>query len=144
MSAEVHMYLTIREAEVSPTRPAGITRSEVSGLVDRFQLGNLFLGQVDNFEVRDDTLPCDRLWQNVNVGRVHLERDQHVGWSDVVLVGETNDNVVLQERRVVRTERRVGRDDDTGLCARSEDILLKTRWMTLDLIHSGNYDGDFE
>ena len=51
-SAEVHVCLTIRESEISPTCPAGRTRTEVSGLVDRFQLGDLFPGQVDNFEVR--------------------------------------------------------------------------------------------
>jgi hypothetical protein len=29
-----------------------MTRTELNSLVDRFQLGNIFLGQVDNFEVR--------------------------------------------------------------------------------------------
>ena len=99
----------------------------------------------------------------VNVRRIHLERDEHVGWGDLILVGDTDDNIVFQERRVVRTERRVGRDDDTGLCARSKDVILKTRSnrpqimrttsgftercnlrMALNLIHSGNYGGDFK
>ena len=44
--------LTIRETKISPTCPAGMTRTELSSLVYRFQLGDIFLGQVDNFEVR--------------------------------------------------------------------------------------------
>ena len=52
-SAEMHVRLTIRESETSPTCPMGRTRAEVGGLVvDRFQLGDLVLSQVDNVEVR--------------------------------------------------------------------------------------------
>lgn len=49
----MHVRLTIRESETSPTCPMGRTRAEVGGLVvDRFQLGDLVLSQVDNVEVR--------------------------------------------------------------------------------------------
>ncbi len=47
----VRECLTIGESKISPPCPVGRTRAEVRGLVDQFQLGNLFLGQVDNFEV---------------------------------------------------------------------------------------------
>jgi hypothetical protein len=43
--------LSIRESEIPPTRPGRRTCTEVVGLVDPLQLSNLFLSQINNFEV---------------------------------------------------------------------------------------------
>jgi hypothetical protein len=43
--------LSIRESEIPPTRPAGRTCTEVGSFVDLLQLSNLFLSQINNFEV---------------------------------------------------------------------------------------------
>jgi len=45
----------------------------VGGLVDPLQLSNIFLIQINNFEVIDDTLGRDGLRHDVHIRRVDLE-----------------------------------------------------------------------
>ena len=51
LNRSVRDSLSIREPEIPPTRPGRRTCTEVVGLVDPLQLSNIFLGQINNFEV---------------------------------------------------------------------------------------------
>ena len=61
----------------------------------------------------------------VHVGCVDLERNEYVGRCDLVFLCDAEDGFVLQEGRIVRAKRRVGRNDNAGLLARSENIRCK-------------------
>lgn len=69
----VQMIRSICESKIPPTRPARMTYAEVVGLVDILQFSNVFLSQIDNLEVLDDTLGRDRLRHDIHVGCVDLE-----------------------------------------------------------------------
>jgi hypothetical protein len=63
----------------------------------------------------------------IHVGCVNLERNEYVGWGDLVFLCEAEDDAILQEGRLVRAERRIGRDDNTSFVARSKDVFFETR-----------------
>lgn len=63
----------------------------------------------------------------VYIGCINLERNEYVGWCDLVLLGEADDDVILQQGRVIRAKRGVGRDDNAGLIARGKNLCFKTR-----------------
>lgn len=58
---------------------------------------------------------------------VGMERDQEVGRLDAILAGNLAYNGVLEEGRVVRSQGRVGGDDDPFLEAVIDNIFLRTR-----------------
>ncbi len=97
------------------------------------------------------------MFLTVHVGCVNLERNKYVGWGDIILLGDADDNVILQQGRFIRAKRGVGCNDNASLLARSKDFCCEARpyknmsltgqsgfegrdgRMTLDLVHSGNY-----
>lgn len=63
---------------------------------------------------------------------------EHDSWSDVVLLCDFIDTLVLEQRRASATERAVCCDVDALFLAKVDDFLLGAQWVVLDLVDRGD------
>ena len=102
------------------------------------QLLDLLVAQLDNREISFYALLLDALREHSRVRSVSLQRDEDVRWMDAVLIRDLLDYLVLQQRRVIGSERGIRGEDDALLRAELDDVVLRARGVQFYLVDGGN------
>lgn len=82
---------------------------------------------------------CVEEMHTCDIGSVCLERNKHVGRSDVVRVGDLLDNLVAKQGRLVRAQWRVTGANDALRFAEIDQILLRTRPVSSHEMHISTF-----
>ena len=105
------------------------------GLVDIQKLFYFAVVQIYHLRVFLNTLLFNALSEHRRVRSVGLKRHENSPFVHAMRLRYVLHCLVLQERDVLRAERRIRGDDDASLVAEVDDVLLRARRVHLDLIY---------